>query len=67
MLVFVELAMFICKKGLWFVPIKQVKANMKFKFCIYGQYSMIPKINIAHLHSGSGLIWMPRFYNQIYF
>ncbi len=56
MLVFVELVMFIYKKGLWFVPTKQVKANMKLKFRIYGLYSVIPKNNIAHLHSGSYLI-----------
>ncbi len=67
MLVFVKLVMFIFKKGLWFVPIKQVKANMKFKFGIYGLYSMIQKNNIAHLHSGSDLIWTPTFCNQIYF
>ncbi len=67
MLVFVKLVMFICKKGLWFVPIKQVKANMKFTFGIYGLYSMIPKNNIEHLHSGSDLIWTPTFCNQIYF
>ncbi len=56
MLVFVELVMFIYKKSLWFVPSKHVKANMKLKFRIHGLYSMIPKNNIAHLHSGPDLI-----------
>lgn len=49
MLVFVELVMFVYQQGLWFVPSKQVKANMKLKFHIYGrtlQTYMITQIRI---------------------